>query len=86
MKKEVSIYLDAVRFLAAFFVFLDHFALGRISGGFLWQLRPLGDEAVTVFFVLSGFVIAYVTDTREKTAPAYVVSRVARKRPRIPVS
>jgi peptidoglycan/LPS O-acetylase OafA/YrhL len=33
---------------------------------------------VTVFFVLSGFVIAYASDTREKTARAYTISRLAR--------
>lgn len=78
MKREVSIYLDAIRFLAAFLVFLDHFSLKRISGGLLWQMRPFGDEAVTVFFVLSGFVIAYATAGREKTAAEYCISRMSR--------
>lgn len=78
MKKEVSIYLDVVRFLAAMAVFVSHFSLHRLSGGFLWQAGPYGHEAVTVFFVLSGFVIAYATDTRETTASSYCISRMAR--------
>ena len=78
MKKEVSIYLDAVRFLAALVVFMAHFSLHRLSGGFLWQFNAYGHQAVTVFFVLSGFVIAYATDTRERTAGAYCVSRASR--------
>lgn len=78
MKREVSIYLDAMRFLAAFLVFLDHFSLNRISGGLGWQLRPFGDEAVTVFFVLSGFVIAYATAGREQSPADYCISRMAR--------
>ena len=67
MKKEVSLYLDTARFLAAMAVFITHFSRGSISGGFLWHVRPLGDEAVTVFFVLSGFVIAHAVDARETT-------------------
>ena len=78
MKEEVSVYLDAVRFAAALLVFFSHFALKHISGGFIWQINAYGHEAVTVFFVLSGFVIAYATDTRERTPGAYAVSRAAR--------
>ncbi len=85
---EVSLYLDLVRFAAAMAVFVAHFGLHRLSGGFLWQLGAYGHQAVTVFFVLSGFVIAYATDThgttahgktaRETTARQYTVSRLAR--------
>ena len=78
MNKETSIYLDLVRFLAAMVVFLSHFSLHRLSDGFLWQFGPYGHQAVTVFFVLSGFVIAYATDTRENTASAFCISRMAR--------
>ena len=78
MKKEVSLYLDAVRFVAAMVVFIDHFSTQRINGGFLWQFRAFGNEAVTAFFVLSGFVIAYATTTRETTPLDYCVSRMAR--------
>jgi peptidoglycan/LPS O-acetylase OafA/YrhL len=78
LKPELSLYLDAARFVAALVVFISHFALHRLSGGFLWQLNPFGHEAVTVFFVLSGFVIAYATDTRERDARIYAISRCAR--------
>ncbi len=78
MKPELSLYLDVVRFFAALVVFVSHFALHRLSGGFLWQLNPYGYEAVTVFFVLSGFVIAYATSTRERDAATYAISRAAR--------
>ena len=37
-----------------------------------------GRTAVLVFFVLSGFVIAWVSDTRERTLEEYGLSRVAR--------
>jgi peptidoglycan/LPS O-acetylase OafA/YrhL len=75
---EVSIYLDLMRFVAALAVFVSHFGLQRLSGGFLWQLGVYGHEAVTVFFVLSGFVIAYTAATRETSSRSYVVSRMAR--------
>ncbi len=78
MKPELSLYLDAVRFVAALTVFISHFALHRLSGGFLWQLNAYGHQAVAVFFVLSGFVIAYATDTRERDARSYVISRLSR--------
>ncbi|MGC9272004.1 acyltransferase family protein, partial [Acidiphilium sp.] len=78
MNKETSIYLDAVRFTAALAVFFDHISGSRFTGGLFWQMGPYGPEAVDVFFVLSGFVIAYVYDTRENTPMRYAVSRFAR--------
>ena len=44
----------------------------------LWRLGNLGNDAVMVFFVLSGFVIAYVADKKERTPRDYFVSRFAR--------
>jgi peptidoglycan/LPS O-acetylase OafA/YrhL len=76
MTNALSLYLDVLRFGAAFTVFLSHF--GRVSGGVFWQMQPYGHTAVFVFFVLSGFVIAWVTETRERTFDDYALSRVAR--------
>ena len=78
MRRGTSLYLDAVRFFAAFFVFIDHYADHQITGGLFYQLAPYGAEAVVVFFVLSGYVIAFATDTREHTVQAYLVNRAAR--------
>jgi peptidoglycan/LPS O-acetylase OafA/YrhL len=77
MTNELSLYLDALRFGAAFAVFVSHYSTGRISGGLFWQFDG-GRTAVLVFFVLSGFVIAWVSDTRERTLEEYGLSRVAR--------
>ena len=77
MTNELSLYLDALRFGAAFAVFVSHFSTGRISGGLFWQFDG-GRTAVLVFFVLSGFVIAWVSETRERTLEEYGLSRVAR--------
>ncbi len=78
MTPAVSLYLDALRFGAAFTVFLSHYAVGRISGALFWQLAVYGRTAVLVFFVLSGFVIAWVSEARERNLDDYALSRVAR--------
>jgi len=78
MKRETSLYLDLVRFTASLMVFLDHVGSGVISGGFLWRFMGLGSPAVIVFFVLSGWVIAYVVDRGESTPKDYFVARAAR--------
>jgi peptidoglycan/LPS O-acetylase OafA/YrhL len=76
MTSVLSLYLDALRFGAAFTVFLSHF--GRFSAGMFSQMEPYGGTAVMVFLVLSGFVIAWVTKTRERTVDEYALSRLAR--------
>jgi peptidoglycan/LPS O-acetylase OafA/YrhL len=64
--------------MAALFVLLSHVGFQNLSGGQLGFFEPLGVQAVDVFFVLSGFVIAHVSSTREKDIKAYFVSRAAR--------
>jgi peptidoglycan/LPS O-acetylase OafA/YrhL len=78
MTSALSRYLDALRFAAAFTVFLSHYGTGRISGGLFWRFADYGHTAVLVFFVLSGFVIASVTKTREHSLEDYALSRFAR--------
>lgn len=80
MNRSFSIYLDLTRFLAALVVFIVHANYPMFTGGLplLWRLQYFGNDAVMVFFVLSGFVIAYVASQKEKTIPDYVASRLAR--------
>ena len=78
MPPRFSAYLDIVRFTAAFTVFLGHAAGKFWTGGFLWPLGAYGDTCVVVFFVLSGFVIGYVSDTKETHWQEYAVNRMAR--------
>ncbi len=73
----LSLYLDAWRLLAALAVMMCHFGSRRMSGGLLWQMTPYGAQAVDVFFVLSGYVIAYAA-TRETTPRVFALSRLAR--------
>jgi len=76
MNKPLSIYLDALRFLAAVTVFFSH--VPGFMGGRLWQLGGGGHYAVIFFFVLSGFVISFATATKERDAGTYAVNRLAR--------
>jgi peptidoglycan/LPS O-acetylase OafA/YrhL len=80
MNRYVSIYLDLVRFLAAVVVFFVHANYDRFTTEIplFWVLRDSGNDAVMAFFVLSGFVIAYVVDKKEKTPKEYFISRFAR--------
>ena len=87
MKKGTSLYLDLVRFSAALMVFFEHLREHtRNSFNFFWRAHPLwysysssySQTAVIVFFVLSGYVIAHVLATREKTLLEYSASRFSR--------
>ncbi|MGH8491225.1 MAG: acyltransferase family protein [Gammaproteobacteria bacterium] len=78
MTAALSLYLDLVRFVAATVVLISHFAYTRISGGEYLILRRFGADAVIVFFVLSGYVIAYVSAERERTLCEYAINRCAR--------
>ena len=78
VSREFSLFIDVLRIIAAFAVFFSHYASGRLSGGLFWQIMPYGHSAVIVFFVLSGFVIAFVSQEKERTAGDYAQSRFAR--------
>jgi peptidoglycan/LPS O-acetylase OafA/YrhL len=79
MTAAFSIYLDLIRFLAAFAVLLDHLAAYPFSKGLVyWRLGSYANVAVMIFFLLSGYVIAYVSSTRERTVKDYTISRLAR--------
>jgi peptidoglycan/LPS O-acetylase OafA/YrhL len=49
-----------------------------MTGGIVTYQGELAGFGVTAFFVLSGFVIAFVADTKEKSLKAFAVSRMAR--------
>jgi peptidoglycan/LPS O-acetylase OafA/YrhL len=72
--------MDSVRFFAAFIVFVSHASSHQFTGNlpFFWRFMPYGADAVMVFFVLSGFVIAFVASGKEKNIDKYFVSRFAR--------
>lgn len=73
MSRAFSIYLDLLRFLAACLVVIYHSSSRPIVAKML-PLSSYGHTAVIVFFVLSGYVIAYATDTKERSAGSYWAS------------
>ncbi len=76
--KTTSIYLDLIRPLAALAVLLSHISETNLSGGRLEFFASAGTQAVDIFFVLSGFVIAHVTTSRERVAHDYMLARCVR--------
>jgi peptidoglycan/LPS O-acetylase OafA/YrhL len=75
----LSIYLDLIRALAAILVLLSHASLDRLGGGWLQPaFAQAGTPSVIVFFVLSGFVIAWTAETKERAFKPYIINRLAR--------
>jgi peptidoglycan/LPS O-acetylase OafA/YrhL len=73
-----STYLNLLRIVAAATVFLTHAAFLDFAGGAIAVPWHAGHKAVVLFFVLSGYVIAWVAYEKEHTLPEFAVSRVAR--------
>jgi len=71
-------YVYVIRLGAATLVFLSHIGVRAVSGGFLWQLHAYGTVAVVIFFVLSGYVVAFATDRPGVTGQDYIVARLSR--------
>ena len=79
MPPALSCHLDLVRFVAALAVLLAHLALPPFSDNALWwPLGRYGEAAVAVFFVLSGYVIAYVSQERETDGRRFASGRFSR--------
>jgi peptidoglycan/LPS O-acetylase OafA/YrhL len=78
LTRQTSVYLDLIRFTAALIVFLGRTSGQRMTGGLPWPIAPSMNEPVTIFFVLSGYVIAYVCDRKERSSSTFIVSRAAR--------
>jgi peptidoglycan/LPS O-acetylase OafA/YrhL len=76
----LSLHLDAIRLLAAIVVLLSHWAYPRFTGGDYIVIRELnlGSDAVVVFFVLSGLVIAHAAETKDRTLGQFAFHRATR--------
>nr|WP_229262917.1 acyltransferase family protein [Duganella radicis] len=77
VNRPFSLYLDLVRVISALLVVQYHSNLRLLISDKL-PLSTHGHAAVIVFFVLSGYVIAHITATRENTPLEYWSSRLAR--------
>ncbi len=77
MDRGLSVYLDAVRLMAALAVLVGHMDQDGLYADWLLVGR-FSHEAVVVFFVLSGLVIAQATPTTQRDWRHYVSARAAR--------
>src|SRR5687768_4433889 len=76
--RPMSLWLDFVRAVAALVVVVGHaHQLGIYTGYYPFSIA-LQNNAVIVFFVLSGLVIATATDRREDSLSSFVIARVSR--------
>ena len=74
-----SIFLDGIRFLAAFAVLVIHCRAIWFPETELDLLSSnLSHGAVVIFFVLSGFVIAHTTSNNNRSAKEYAIARLSR--------
>jgi peptidoglycan/LPS O-acetylase OafA/YrhL len=77
LSENASILLDIVRFAAAIGVVASH--SGKKVFGTGWREQSIwGDLAVPIFFVLSGFIIRFVTRSREANPREYSIDRASR--------
>jgi len=77
MTPGMSVFLDLLRFFAAVTVVLGHLCQGPFSTG--WpNFAPLAALSVATFFVLSGFVIRYVSLNRDHQLFDFTIARLAR--------
>jgi peptidoglycan/LPS O-acetylase OafA/YrhL len=78
--RSLSTHLDVLRVGAALVVFVSHVALPRLTGGLLpvQSCVRAADDAVMVFFVLSGFVISHAAAARDGTLGDFAAARLAR--------
>lgn len=79
MTRGFSLWLDAIRALAALAVLFGHMAHIRFTGGDYYFLREwnIASDAVVVFFVISGLVIAYAAE-RDGDLRTYSYNRATR--------
>jgi len=76
LQPNLSIYLDVLRYFAALMVYFFH--AGHFANYTLPFFGTYGGLGVVVFFVLSGFVIAYSAAGKRRDIVDYFIARFAR--------
>lgn len=78
LSRRTIVALDFGRGAAAIYVVLYHLAASRAAGGALRLVLGFGQEAVIIFFVLSGFVIFANEHHRVQETGKYLARRLRR--------
>lgn len=77
MTRATSFFLDGLRLAAALTVCAAHTA-NYWNPALVWPMQAWAHDAVIVFFVLSGYVIAHTTHEGARDLRAYAVARLSR--------
>ena len=77
MNRNMSVYLDLLRLVAALGVFIGH-SRQMLAPSIPVILGGNASQSVAIFFVLSGLVIAFVVDVKEKDWRPYARARALR--------
>ncbi len=77
MTRSTSLYLDMLRVIAAFGVLLVHANQQWFSNN-LYARPELGHKLVMIFFVLSGYLIAFTVEKKNKGPQQYLIDRLSR--------
>jgi len=77
LSRSSSVALDIIRFAAAAVVLLSHFSHSNYETHSR-DWTTAGNLAVSIFFVLSGFVIRFVSLSRESSFKEYAIDRSSR--------
>lgn len=77
MTRATSLFLDVLRLTAALVVFFAH-TTNYWNPGMMGPIQVWAHDAVIVFFVLSGYVIAHTTRDGSRNAREYTISRLSR--------
>jgi peptidoglycan/LPS O-acetylase OafA/YrhL len=78
MQPALSVYLDALRLVAALWVAATHLRSWDLASAELMFLPIRGHDAVVIFFVLSGYVVTHAATSKRSTLPDFVLDRAAR--------
>ncbi len=80
MTEGFSQYLNLLRVIAALIVLASHMAYARFTRGDYLFIREwnLGSDAVILFFVLSGYVVAYTAREKDGALGRFAFARASR--------
>jgi peptidoglycan/LPS O-acetylase OafA/YrhL len=78
MRKDTLVGLTSIRFFAAMWVVFTHLRFGWKLPGLIDRSVEAGYSGVTLFFILSGFILSYNYLPREFTLRDFWTARIAR--------
>ncbi len=78
MTPAFSIYLEVVRIVATLIVFIAHSSSFYKPMADLNEVTKLGRDGVIIFFILSGYVISWCANEKERSPLNFAINRAAR--------